>query len=84
MLLVKLGASQVVGFRRLHRNILRRVFRDTRTQCLVRQEMFERHIGVGGGNRGAAAREIEVNRKGNENDAKYQPDDEFHWLALPF
>jgi hypothetical protein len=32
----------------------------------------------------SAAREIEVNRKGNENEAKYQPDDEFHWLALPF
>src|ERR1019366_7705691 len=78
MLLVKLGAGQVVGLCRLDLDNLRHVFRDARIQSLVREEIFEGHVGVGGGNGSTAAGEIQVNPSGHEDETEQQSGDEFH------
>src|SRR5208282_5311117 len=71
-------------FGRLNRNILRHVFRDARIQGLVRKVILEGQIGVSGGNGSTAAGKIQIKSEGHDEKTKYQSDDEFHWLALPF
>src|ERR1700689_2811412 len=84
MLLVKVGAGQVVGFARLDRNRLRHIFRDARVQYLMREETLEGHIGVGGGNRRAAAAEIEVTRQGKEDKPEQEAANEFDWRSFKY
>jgi hypothetical protein len=51
-------------------------------QSLVREEMFERHVRVGGGDGSLAASEIEISPEGHEKETDYHSGDEFHGLVL--
>ena len=78
MLLIKIGASHIVGFGRLDGNVLRHLFIDARIQRLSGEEFLKRHVGIGGGYGSTPAREIQVRSEGHDEKTEDQSGKKFH------